>query len=639
MEKVKSDSFQDKIRDAATLWEKLTSAAGLDLEFYDSDILHGTGSFQGLYSHLRISKIHRNFVDDLKENDIQVESFLKAFLNTLQPYAQMMSDICAFFQRRKVNETNKSLKIVFDFSEVNGGDFKFDLENFRSVIETIELVKGIGTYRRFNSTRDYYDFFNEFRNESIEYPLDEKATKWILTYENHQKFAGFDEFLWPVTESEHLNAQINRLESIWKAVMNACTRVGSTGHIFRGINIGNGDPSQDVNGFSLEELYILVADRWPSNFVIYLFKIIENAQSLNPSNPLVELESLAENIKRFVDERSVPSDEVEDLIRKLEDLLKLPVWSRRHELYAVWVLSLCDGILGEFPGYVLHHQEGKLLLPFRKTHIASFETSEGKVELYSESKEPIEKPKGKSRKKHIQPDYTLYKGSKASADDALVVVEVKQYRTPDTSNFRNALNDYATALPNANVFLTNYGAVPRTIDHLTHESRSHFFGQIRPGSSSTTEFAQKIRICLPPKYKLSLLGIELSFVQELLLVFKKNIYVDVSASQDYSDYKESVRVLLESLLRVESNKKLVAIDDIIRQEWNPADSSSISELLNLNFYRFTNFRNLIDDHDFLVITDDEGADQIRFYYPPDVSGHMVVFTEGRSPVFQSISTP
>ena len=149
MSKLKASSIStdgDILKNSESLWIYLKKNAGIDSIFYDRDLLEGNASERGLYGLLGIPKYHDDFEQDLHHYSISVEQLLISFFKTLQPYTLMMSDICGFFERNMIKETNKSLKVVFNFDQAISAGLEFNLDHFRQILEKFTKVKRLINY-------------------------------------------------------------------------------------------------------------------------------------------------------------------------------------------------------------------------------------------------------------------------------------------------------------------------------------------------------------------------------------------------------------------------------------------------------------------------------------------------------------
>lgn len=604
---------------AASLWEYLTTQAGLDSLFYDKEILLGNDADKGLYEHLGISPKSLDFVEDLQHYKITVEKLLVAFFKTLQPFSQMMSDICVFFESHLVKETNKSLSIRFNFDSINGADLEFSLEHFRQTLSQLTKVKQLVDYFHLNSNQ----FWMLTRIFGEDYSVNAKnlsARKWIDNYKitdfKSRHYATFNppDAEIPSTGNESLNQQLSRVIRIWKSFVERCRSVDINRERFR----------EKIPISSLEENYLKIdeimapwsardvrhaeSDFWPSTMLDMLFYKLEEMNELPANERSSQQTLLANSIRDFL--RQLPQSQVEEeqLLRELIDLLKLPVWQRRSELYAVWILTLMDEIVKDYPRKI-HHTNGMLSLSFAATHIATIETQDGDIQLWSEVRSLVEGTdkiplEGKSRKTHIQPDYTIYKANTTSPTNCILGIEVKQYKKFSNSNFKNALNDYTRGLPNAHVFLVNYGSVSSKMK-VTEESRAHFVGQIMPANIATILFKDMVRKFLPSPplpariARFDDLSIPTSTIDSL--------YVDISGSLNEDGYKDFIQAYISALIQERKVNQLLAVDDNVRQKWLSPNAGNVKEMIRLPFNKGTDFVELmLSSESVLVITDMDG---------------------------------
>ena len=147
---------------------------------------------------------------------------------------------------------------------------------------------------------------------------------------------------------------------------------------------------------------------------------------------------------------------------QLERILSLPVWKRRHELYAVWVATEIVGALPDHQVELLH-EDGRIVFAFKATEVARVLTSRPERRLISERKTPLASPVGKGRTVNVQPDYGIWSAD-GDDDTCRLVVEVKHYKRAKNRAFREVLQDYAAAHRSAQVVLVNHGPVGKVID-------------------------------------------------------------------------------------------------------------------------------------------------------------------------------
>jgi hypothetical protein len=149
-------------------------------------------------------------------------------------------------------------------------------------------------------------------------------------------------------------------------------------------------------------------------------------------------------------------------VKTLLEILNLPVFKHRYELYGAWVFTQLAAAWP--PGTELRVIDGVLRFPFKATVLADLLDTEPPACIVCELRTPLENPKGKSRKTAIQPDYSVLVGelpkdlqSGSTAELAVMDVECKQYKYPANRDFAYALEDYARGRPKSHVVLVSHG--------------------------------------------------------------------------------------------------------------------------------------------------------------------------------------
>ncbi|GAB3168159.1 hypothetical protein GCM10027059_30400 [Myceligenerans halotolerans] len=196
----------------------------------------------------------------------------------------------------------------------------------------------------------------------------------------------------------------------------------------------------------------------------------------------------------------------ERLVEEFTDVLSLPTWGRRHDLYSAWIATQIDRALDSRLEFVV--EDGALRFPFSETLLARLDAAAGDVELRSERKFPASDLVGKGRKNGVQPDYSFVR---ASDQTPIVAVEVKQYRHSTTSKPAAALRDYVVALSSEQVFLVAHGplgrGVARTIPAEASE-RAHVHRNVRVGKpAESAAFRKDLASLFPPPPKPTLPGV------------------------------------------------------------------------------------------------------------------------------------
>jgi hypothetical protein len=145
-------------------------------------------------------------------------------------------------------------------------------------------------------------------------------------------------------------------------------------------------------------------------------------------------------------------------LEQLFEVFNLPIWSRRPELYSVWVGARLISVFGAKAR--VHTTNRTLAFSFSGTHLATVRLADDNhLAIWCEVRTPASGLVSKKRKNNIQPDFLVMSEPISHADSTVLVVECKQYQRQGSQNFAAALVDYARNHRNAKVILVNYGPV------------------------------------------------------------------------------------------------------------------------------------------------------------------------------------
>ena len=178
-------------------------------------------------------------------------------------------------------------------------------------------------------------------------------------------------------------------------------------------------------------------------------------------------------------------------IAELLSYLSLPIWQKRHELYAVWIAT---EIVNALPDHVceIQHQEGKIVFAFRETIVARVKSAWPPVQLISERRVPLVDPVGKGRSCNVQPDYGLWR-RKNDRETCGLVIEVKHYKRSASLSFGEVLTDYARAFLEAEIYLVNHGPIGNAMSSVPHElsARCHTIASLTAQEVSARDELRK----------------------------------------------------------------------------------------------------------------------------------------------------
>jgi hypothetical protein len=438
---------QKPIRSAGELWPALVKSAGLDLKLYDQQLLDELA--------MTLDVPADDFAAALDRKGISIEELIKSFISVVAPYAGMMRDILASFTRASARSSNENLRIQFDFQKASE-QFDLDLSNFRDWERRLEAavsrveVYNIGELAAYELRHAFVAAGVTYRIErgrwiDIE-PEDDQVREWLDESASGPASVSTLPPPPPVAEEE-LRVLLSRVWGLLRALLSA--------------GLLN---AADVR------------------------TIVRGAYLLAPTDG-----DLTSRLREFF--MHIPTPHIERLqvlLERLEEILSLPVWKRREELYSVWVGTRLIDALGE-DGYV--HQVGRsILFSTRGSHLATRHLSRfANVHVWAELRTPLADPLGKSRRASIKPDYVLSSEPLTHPSSSLLVVECKQYLHQNKRNFSEALIDYARGHPNAEVVLVNYGPTTTTVLERVVEvapevgERAHVIEKFRPGNPDALE--------------------------------------------------------------------------------------------------------------------------------------------------------
>jgi len=367
-----------------------------------------------------------------------------------------------------------------------------------------------------------------------------------------------------------------------------------------------------IKGWPLEGLRIPLSDYWPANLIKVMYYRIERINSMQEPDRSGAIHSLSADLKPLLDNFPIITNSQDIIVKKLSDLLNLPIWQRRHELYSAWMLTNIEKSLDSY-SLKVHHTNGVLKMPFSPTKLITAESSKGTLLLYSEMRTLVNDLISKKRKRSIQPDYTIFLNDTKSGS-ALAVIEVKQYRKPSNSNFGEAIKDYSVGHKHAHIFLVNYGKVSPSLQ-LHVAQRNTAVGDLLPRTLQQTKFIKDLRAELPPPILPSFIQPQ---HQQLILDYRiSELWVDVSGSMlQMEPDQHTLSKLLNGLISCGQIREMTAVDQVERKKWNFPDSNSVIELLKMDKDSGTSLIELLPQAAKLgiaVITDNDGENELTAY--------------------------
>ena len=229
---------------------------------------------------------------------------------------------------------------------------------------------------------------------------------------------------------------------------------------------GRRDPDVDD---SMIELYFATTDYWPL-YVVSMAHGWADAVRAGDEVPKETLSQVSAWLDKFDSSEPEPIEN-ERLVSEFSDILSLPEWGKRHELYSAWITTVIDQALDERLDFVV--TDGVLRFPFQDTLLAHLDSLSGQLEFRCEMRSNATGLVGGGRKGAIQPDYRFLRTGEDAKFGTLAAVEVKQYKRAATTSHRKTLHDYVTNLPAAVVFIVGHGALGNDLTSLLTAGGEH----------------------------------------------------------------------------------------------------------------------------------------------------------------------
>ena len=369
--------------------------------------------------------------------------------------------VLSFFERANARFGDETLKIAFGFEK--GKELTVALQHFREwerFLQKVTIERSIWEWSVDGLWQLTYSLDNllglSYPSDLPE-PVDPAVRHWV---DPTRLGVWSDPPRLPLSGNEGLDRVVNRCQQLLDAYHVACRAISPDRDTFMQVGqIAMRDQSgPDAEAAARAErifaLWQPETDFWAKTFTKAITVVAEqvSAGELTPSTGfLTDFEGTLASMDRG-------SVLVEELHEALRELLSLPIWQRRHELYAVWVGSKITEALDDIEA-IYHVVDGVLRFPFSGAHLATFIDANSNILLFWTELRSRLTAKFLVGRKNIQPDYRIVLLPFDPERNTVLVVECKQYRRSSLGEFSNALNDYALGCPNAVVVLVNNGPI------------------------------------------------------------------------------------------------------------------------------------------------------------------------------------
>ncbi|WP_448957505.1 hypothetical protein [Klebsiella michiganensis] len=527
------------------------------------------------------------------------DMLVRGLFSGVTPFSAMIKEIMYFFCQAstKYGKNQWEIGVSDDFLDLK------DFQNYNNFLEKTQRIINIPNLDYKGSwcvcdIAKQFETINEnlqkaFHNETIVTGLDD-VDNWLYIYFNNHQYIELPQTILSLLEDKSPLAELSSLCMI--VYENIKSRWASLYSLKYDINNYNFPVD---NALSIDTIVRNETDLWLGKTIIIIASAIRlETKELNEFKELLREQFLKYQYINY----SLSTDSVE-----LEKILSFPVWKKRHELYAIWIATEINSALREHNIEIYTHtHDNKLTFPFKETLIATVHSSIPILKIYSEKYEELDSPKGKGRHYGVQPDYSLWQ-EKNHVLYCPLVIEVKHYKRNSRRIFSDALEDYASAHPDAEILLINHGPVSDMLDNVdcNIKKRCLLIGEYNALSTNKrVEFYSKInKIAGPINTITPFLGKE--GMHGILLIDVSSSMRDIINNDDFNN-------LLTTLTDIKFLNAAL-IDTSITDFFNVGEIEG--KIRSAQYNKGTDLNNALahlpeNYNRITLLTDSEGKDQI-----------------------------
>jgi len=484
---------------------------------------------------------------------VTMEGFLNAFFGLLGPFVRIMRDLLEYFER--AGATQGPGQWVLTLGE--GKDkLQVNLDHFRQWLKLFENQVALHPipvleFPKIWKLQSAFDSLAGRRVESFERPafeLERGLEDWLRRYEGTSWLPLPGVVSRTVSRAGSIGEYATLVHEIASAVSSVVPNYAT---LSRSLSRLREEAPPDIAEYVRNE-----HDRWVRTNVLNL-----NAYEHASRSQQREVEKTLDAMLKDVPRRPA---RFHLQMETLTEVLSLPIWKRRYELFSAWVftrfLAALDGHQIE-----LHDEDGCLQFAFRETLLATVRSLRKPLDVYAEKRAEAHGLRGHGRVSAIQPDYSAWTQGDG---ECKLAIECKHYKKASTANFSDALYDYSTNLPGAQVLLVNYGPVTAELMAITrvggYNKRQFCWGNVNPEFPSQVEaFQQAIRNAIgdPLVARTTAAG---TMRKDTVLV------VDVSSSMKTTLTTPEGRQYILDLVDRWTATRLAAVDDALHGEFEPS---------------------------------------------------------------------
>ena len=455
----------------------------------------------------------RSLERELRSAPPSGEAFLEVFFGALKPFSGMLRDVLGMFEEAGARRSDANLRIAFDFNQASK-PLALTLEEFRETEAFFRRVSRPVVVREWNGntlSSLWQDVQTVLESLGVrQHPgapdrvRDPRVRRWV-EHNGRPEWLPFPGF--PKSGNEDLDNVLGMAERLIHYIIAEVRKLGATyGEFTRGLNdLPWEEPAQnelvgaadDVEDEQPRRSFVGAAhDFWPNSFAENVCLAVERVNDVKRGDISEPALLLAAAIRTGFDRPPRYERTRIALEQDFRDVVNLPIWKKRHELYAVWVASRIADALRDL-SWEWHPDGDTLRFSFGGVELATLRSIDGGTHIFWTEKRTALKGGGIWGRKHIQPDYRIMTVPTHRDEATSLVVECKQYRKWSKKNFGAALDDYAKGCPTAPIVLVNYGPTDMGIIELVdplRRDRTYLVGDFKPGGDAALDrFRELVR--------------------------------------------------------------------------------------------------------------------------------------------------
>jgi hypothetical protein len=461
------------------LWECLIERAGLELRLKqrpgrDADmelaVLQQLDPASGTAGAYPTIKALLTADQGLPVPTVTVERLLIAVLESQKGFAAMMNEILETLVMAEATLGESNLEFEFNFDEV-AGPLRLTLGQFQAY--------AVRTHQVCSS---HFVPLSQQQRWQINSILSDLRVHWGSRPNDRLPDA-------PQVSARsapaRFHAPLLALETAVADFLQSCRSVGSsrTGN-FRDLQERQKGTPKTAEQQEEFERIIDATDFWDVS-IVDTINYIKDGLSTRDLDPDRTFDTLMQAVVLM----PVKQQWIDESYQEVLDLLSLPTWKRRHELYSVWVGTRLLNVAKKHASQLEFHPRDRVLsFAFGGSSLASYVANSERFSIRCEVRSELVGASRK-RKRAIQPDFRVLRedGTATTNDATRLVVECKHYLQPSISNFSSAANDYARSCRYATVLVVNHGPLVEAalLNALEPEvrNRTRLMGNVAPNAS------------------------------------------------------------------------------------------------------------------------------------------------------------